>query len=527
MLKINKAIISVSDKSGLEVFAKGLNEAGVELISTGGTKKVIEKAAIAVTAVADYTKAPEMLNGRVKTLHPKIHAAILAKRDNPEHLKQLEAAGISLIDMVVVNLYPFEKTISDPKVSLDEAIENIDIGGPTMLRAAAKNYEAVAVVSSPTQYSQILDELKANNGCLSKATLARLAVETFKKTSSYDAQIYSYLDNHIISEADGAPAKDHDFSFISDLSFNVKKIQDLRYGENPHQSAAFYRDDKMSHPSICAAKQLHGKELSFNNILDLNSAIEILKDFDKPMVCILKHNNPCGAAVADALASAYRMALACDPMSAYGSVVGLNQVVDEETAVLIHETRFIECVVACGYTENALEILKKKKNIRILDIPELNSRGLDIDLKKVNGGLLLQEKDLLRVEPEDLKIVTERKPTKQEIESLMFAWRICKYVKSNAIVLAKDQRTVGIGAGQMSRVDSVIIAIRKAGKLTRDAVMASDAFFPMKDSVEYAHKANIKAIIQPGGSIRDPEVIKEANESGIAMVFTGVRHFKH
>ncbi len=527
MLKIKKAIISVSDKSGIEEFTRGLSKIGVELISTGGTKKAIEQAGIEVTAVAEYTKAPEMLDGRVKTLHPKIHAAILAKRDNAAHLKQLEAAGISLIDMVVVNLYPFERTVAKPDVSLDDAVENIDIGGPAMLRAAAKNYKAVAVLSSPTQYEHILDELKANDGCLSEATLARLAVETFKKTSNYDTQIYNYLENNILSEADGSPAKGRDFSFVSDLNFNVKKIQDLRYGENPHQRAAFYRDDKMSHPSICAARQLHGKELSFNNILDLNAAIEIIKDFDKPMACVLKHNNPCGAAVADNLASAYKMALNCDLMSAYGGIVGLNQVVDEETAALVRESRFIECVVACGYTENALGILKNKKNIRILDIPELNLRGLDIDLKKVNGGLLLQEKDLLRIEPQDLKVVTKRKPTKQEIESLMFAWRICKYVKSNAIVLAKDTKTVGIGAGQMSRIDSVIIAIRKAGKLTKDAVMASDAFFPMKDSVEYAHKANIKAIIQPGGSIRDAEVIKEANDRGIAMVFTGIRHFKH
>ena len=527
MLKIKKTIISVSDKSRIEEFAKGLSEFGIELISTGGTKKAIEQVGLKVIGVADYTKAPEMLNGRVKTLHPKIHAGILAKRDNADHLQQLEAAGISFIDMVVVNLYPFEKTINKTNVSLDEIIENIDIGGPTMLRAAAKNYKAVAAVSSPDQYDQILNELKANDGCLSEATLARLSVEAFKKTSIYDTQICNYLNSHIISEADGSTTQGHDFSFVSDLSFSVKKIQDLRYGENPHQSAAFYRDDKMSHPSICAAKQLHGRELSFNNILDLNSAIEILKDFDKPMACVLKHNNPCGAAVADSLAAAYKMALDCDPMSAYGSIIGLNQVVDEETAVLIHETRFIECVVACGYTENALGILKKKKNIRILDIPELSPRGLDIDIKKVNGGLLLQEKDLLRIESEDLKVVTKRKPTKQELESLMFAWRVCKYVKSNAIVLAKDTKTVGIGAGQMSRVDSVIIAIRKAGKLTKDAVMASDAFFPMKDSVEYAHRANIKAIIQPGGSIRDPEVIKEADDCNIAMVFTGVRHFKH
>ena len=527
MLKIKKAIVSVSDKSKIEEFARGLSEIGVELISTGGTKKAIERAGIKVSAVAEYTKAPEILDGRVKTLHPKIHAAILAKRDNRAHLEQLEAAGISLIDMVIVNLYPFERTVARPDVSLDDALENIDIGGPAMLRAAAKNYKAVAVLSSPTQYEHILEELKANDGCLSEATLARLAVETFKKTSNYDTQICTYLESNILSEADGSPVKGHDFSFVSDLNFNVKKIQDLRYGENPHQRAAFYRDDKMSHPSICAARQLHGKELSFNNILDLNAAIEIIKDFDKPMACVLKHNNPCGAAVADNLASAYKMALNCDLMSAYGGIIGLNQVVDEDTAVLIHESRFIECVVACGYTENALEILKNKKNIRILDIPELNLRGLDIDLKKINGGLLLQEKDLLRVEPQDLKIITKRNPTKQEIESLMFAWRICKYVKSNAIVLAKDTKTVGIGAGQMSRIDSVIIAIRKAGKLTKDAVMASDAFFPMKDSVEYAHKANIKAIIQPGGSIRDAEVIKEANDSGIAMVFTGIRHFKH
>jgi phosphoribosylaminoimidazolecarboxamide formyltransferase/IMP cyclohydrolase len=527
MLKIRKAIISVSDKTKIREFAQGLNALGVELISTGGTKKAIEEAGLKVTAVADYTKAPEMLDGRVKTLHPNIHAGLLAKRDKPEHLQQLKEAGIDLIDMVVVNLYPFEKTVAKPDVALEEAIENIDIGGPTMLRAASKNYKAVAVVSSPEQYGDLLEELKANNGCLSEATLARLAVEVFKKTAEYDKEIYDYLKNNILTEADGAIEKERDFSFIADLNFNVKKIQDLRYGENPHQRAAFYRDDKMSHPSICAARQLHGKELSFNNILDLNAAVEILKDFEKPMACVLKHNNPCGAAVADELSEAYKMAFACDPLSAYGGIVGLNQVVDDKTALLVNESRFIECIVACGYTENALDILKKKKNIRILDIPKLNIEGLDIDLKKVNGGLLLQEKDLLRVEPEDLKVVTKRKPTKEEINSLMFAWKICKYVKSNAIVLAKDLKTVGIGAGQMSRVDSVIIALRKAGKLTQDAVMASDAFFPMKDSVEYAHKAKIKAIIQPGGSIRDAEVIKEADESQIAMVFTGVRHFKH
>lgn len=527
MLKIKKALISVSNKNKIVEFAKGLDELGIEIISTGGTKKILEKEGIKVKAVSDYTKTAEMLDGRVKTLHPAIHAAILARRNKEQDIKEIKKAKIDLIDMVVVNLYPFEEVVCDPSISLDKAIDNIDIGGPTMLRAAAKNYKYVAALSSPSQYSNILKELKGSACRLSEETLAKLASEVFKKTSFYDWHISSYLQQKVIN-APGNPKQDKEkFKFAKELSFSINKIQDLRYGENPHQRAAFYKDDKISYPSLCDARQLHGKELSFNNILDLNSAIEIIKDFKKPMVCILKHNNPCGAAVADNLSEAYKMALSCDPMSAYGGIVGLNQVVDEETAALIHKTRFIECLISLGYTENALKLLKKKKNIRILELSSLASKGLDIDFKKVNGGLLIQEKDLLNVDADAIKIVTKRKPAKKELASLMFAWRICKYVKSNAIVLAKDAKTVGIGAGQMSRIDSVKIAIRKAGELTENSVMASDAFFPMKDSIEYAAKAKIKAVIQPGGSIRDEEVIQEADKCGIAMAFTGIRHFKH
>ncbi len=527
MVKIKKALISVSDKSGMTEFARELEALGIEIISTGGTSKALKEAGIKLRSVSELTGAGEMLDGRVKTLHPKIHGGLLAARDNRKHMEELKKAGIELIDMVVVNLYPFEKVIAEGSVVLEDAVENIDIGGPALLRAAAKNYKFVAAVSNADRYVGIIEELKDNDNHLSEMTLSELAVEVFEVTAGYDKKISDFLRARLGPVADGGGLSDNEFVFSGELELRLKKIQDLRYGENPHQKAAFYRDDKVTEPSVCSLKQLSGKELSFNNIMDLNAAIELIKDFEKPAACILKHNNPCGAALSFNLASAYEKALESDPLSAFGGIVGLNKVVDEDTAGLINSSRFIECVIAPGYTDKAVEILKRKKNVRILDIPDMNKRGLDIDIKKVTGGMLVQEKDVVKIEAGDLKVVTRKKPTPQEIGSLLFAWHICKYVKSNAIVLADGSQAVGIGAGQMSRVDSVIIAIKKAGKRVRGSVMASDAFFPMKDSIEKAHKAGVKAIIQPGGSIRDEEVIKEADAGQIAMVFTGIRHFKH
>ena len=526
MVKIRRALISVSDKRNLVDFVKELHSLDVEIISTEGTKKVLAQAGILVKSVSEYTKAKEMLDGRVKTLHPKIHAGILAKRDNEKHIRELKDASIGLIDMVIVNLYPFEETIDKEDSKLKDALENIDIGGPSLLRAAAKNYRYVAAVCDPDQYFRLIEELKDNNNRFSDKTLTELAARAFKYTSEYDKIIYKYLKANINLISPDKKRYGSDFSFAQEVELHFKKIQDLRYGENPHQKGAFYRDDKVTEPSVGQAKQLHGKELSFNNIMDLNSALEIIKDFTEPAACIIKHINPSGVAKSKDLKEAYKNALECDPMSAFGSVVGLNKVVDEDTAKLIYEN-FIECVLAPGYTEKALEILRKKKNIRILDIPKINKRGMDIDIKKITGGILLQEKDIIEVNRKSLKVVTKKKPTSEQIDSLLFAWNVCKYVKSNAIVLVKGNQTVGIGAGQMSRVDSVIIATRKAGKRAKSSVLASDAFFPKEDALKAAHKAGIRAIIQPGGSIKDEEIIREADKLNMSMVFTGIRHFRH
>ena len=526
MVEVKRALISVSDKRNLEGFVKGLHSFGVEILSTGGTAKTIANLGVPVKQVSDYTGFPEMLDGRVKTLHPKIHGGLLALRNNPEHMSKLKEHGIGLIDMVVVNLYPFGEVIKKEGIKLEEAVENIDIGGPSMLRSGAKNFRSVAVICNPDRYTEILDEMKKTKGRIGDATLEKLAVEVFEHTSRYDGGIAGYLGEKLCKLPGSAPAPEGGFESILRLGF--KKAQDLRYGENPHQKAAFYKDETIDEPGISTARQLHGKELSFNNILDLNAAIEIVKDFEKPAATIIKHTNPCGSAVGKTLKEAFIDALDADRLSAFGCIVGLNKNVDLETAnAIVNEADFVECVIAPSYDPKGLEILKTKKNLRVLEIPnfERKAKKIDLDMKKVVGGLLVQDRDLK--DNFEIKVVTKKKPTEAEMESLLFGWKIARHVKSNAIVLAKGTRTVGVGTGQMSRVDSVIIAARKAGKLAKGSCLSSDAFFPKEDAVDMAKKAGVVAIIQPGGSIRDQEVIKAADKAGIAMIFTGIRHFKH
>ncbi|MBU4479268.1 MAG: bifunctional phosphoribosylaminoimidazolecarboxamide formyltransferase/IMP cyclohydrolase [Candidatus Omnitrophica bacterium] len=524
MLKIKRVLISVSDKNGLEELVKGLNEFGVEIISTGGTAKRIRELGIPVRNISDFTGMPEMLDGRVKTLHPKVHGALLSLRDNTRHMEQVKQFDIELIDMVVVNLYPFEKTIADPQAAIEEAIENIDIGGPSMLRSAAKNAQSVAVLCNPQRYDEVLQEMRDNNGALTPQTCRRLSVEVFERTGEYDRSIAAYLKTKF------APSEEK--TILPDrLTLDFDKVQSLRYGENPHQAAAFYREHAGEMTGVVSARQLHGKELSFNNILDLDAALNIVKDFREPAANIIKHNNPCGAAVAKTLDAAYKDALECDPLSAFGSIIGLNRKVDIATAQAILNADFVECVIAPEFLAQALDMLRKKKNLRIMEMAGLGENGAaapkQLDYKRVSGGLLVEEKDTAVISEASLTVVTKQKPSPEQIKSLLFAWTIVKHVKSNAIVLAQGTKTVGIGAGQMSRVESVIIAVRKAQERCRGAVLASDAFFPKPDAVEEAKRAGISAIIQPGGSIKDPEVIHAADNAGIAMVLTGIRHFKH
>ena len=518
MRKVKRALISVSDKLGLEEFAKGLNELGVEILSTGGTAKMIGGLGIKVRSVSDYTGFPEMLDGRVKTLHPKIHGGLLSLRENKGHMEQVQKHGIELIDMVVVNLYPFEKTVAKKGVKQEEAIENIDIGGPSMLRSAAKNFTDVVVVCNPDRYSEILADMKKNSGSISDDLHFRLGVEVFEKTSKYDTAIYNYLKGQLNGGTGGS-------SDTLNLSFD--KVQDLRYGENPHQKAAFYKQKNVNTIGISNARQLHGKELSFNNIIDLDAALEIVKPFEEPAASVIKHTNPCGAAQAETLKKAYVDGLDCDRVSAFGSIVGLNRDVDKDTAEAILSAGFTECIIAPGYKEDALKVLKEKKNLRLIEVGKLKGVEKDYDLKKVVGGVLTQDRDILNIEEKDLKIATKKKPTKEEIRSLLFGWKIVKHVRSNAIVLCNGTKTVGIGAGQMSRVDSMIIAIRKSSGRSKGATCASDAFFPKEDAIDEAKKAGITSIIQPGGSIRDADVIKACDAAGISMVFTRARHFKH
>ena len=524
MRRIKRALISVSDKAGLEELVKVLNEFKVEMLSTGGTAKLIAEMGIPVKSVSDHTGFPEMLDGRVKTLHPKIHGGLLAIRDKKEHMEQVKKHDIGLIDMVVVNLYPFEKTIAKPGVKLEEAIENIDIGGPSMLRSAAKNSKDVVVVRNPDRYKDIIKELKENDGAISDGLHFKLGVEVFEKTSKYDAAIYNYLKKQAEVEGFGAECE-KDFPDVLELKF--EKVQSLRYGENPHQKASFYKDKNINVVGISNAKQLHGKELSFNNIIDLDAALEIVKEFKEPAATIIKHTNPCGTATAKTLADAYKDALECDKLSAFGSIVGLNREVDFKTAEAIISAGFTECIIAPSYEKKALDILMDKKNLRLIEVGGLKGIEKDYDLKKVVGGLLIQDRDIFNVEEKDLKMVTKKIPTKEEIASLLFGWKIVKHVRSNAIVLSQGTRTVGVGAGQMSRVDSMVIAIMKSRGLSKGSTCASDAFFPKEDAIEEAKKAGITSIIQPGGSIRDEHVIKACDDAGISMVLTGARHFKH
>ena len=516
MVKIKRALVSVSDKTGLDDLVKTLGEFNVEILSTGGTAKRIKELGVPVKDVSEYTGFPEMMNGRVKTLHPKIHGGLLALRENAAHMEQAGKHGIEMIDMVVVNLYPFEKTVSKEGVTLEEAIENVDIGGPSMLRSAAKNYKSVAVITSHEKYPDIIKELKENDGSLSEKSIKELSVEVFRRTLEYDRAIYNFL----TGEKDEASEK---------LTLKFKKAQALRYGENPHQKAAFYRDPLSAESGVATAIQLQGKELSFNNIIDLNAAIEIVKDFKEPAASVIKHTNPCGAAIASSLDKAYLDALECDKLSAFGSIVGFNGLVDEKLAeTIIKNADFVECIIAPSFSDEAKNIFSTKKNLRLLEVPHYKRTSQkEVDYKKVVGGLLMQDMDLKVVKESDLKIVTVAKPTVEEIKSLMFGWIIAKHVKSNAIVLCQGTKTVGVGAGQMSRVDSVIIACRKAGDRTKSSTLASDAFFPKPDAIEQAHKAGVKAIIQPGGSKADEEIIKACDKYGIAMVLTGFRHFKH
>ena len=519
MIKVKRALISVSDKTGLVDFAKGLQKLGVEIISTGGTAALLRSANLTVKDVSEYTGFPEMLDGRVKTLHPKIHGGLLALRDNPEHIKQLASHDIGLIDMVVVNLYPFEKVIQKKNIALEEAIENIDIGGPSMLRSAAKNYKSVAVICNAERYSEVLSELNNNSGILSDKVLANLAIEVFERTSRYDNAIFAFLNNRF--KADNSFS-----SFPKDFSISFNKLQDLRYGENPHQTAAFYKDSAQLH-GVAGLQQLQGKELSFNNILDLNAAVDIIREFDAPAAVIIKHNNPCGVAQDKSIDRAYIKAYQCDSLSAFGGIIGLNRPVDAKTAEAVIKSGFMECVVAPGFSEEAKTLFAVKKNLRLVVLDVYAESQERFDFKKVSGGLLLQDKDSRVLKAEDIKVVSKVKPTKAQMDAMIFGWKLIKHVKSNAIALVKGTQTLGIGCGQTSRVDSAIHAIRRAGKSARGSVLISDAFLPMPDTVTVAAKAGVKAIIQTGGSINDAEVIKEADKKKIAMVMTAIRHFKH
>lgn len=538
---IKRALISVSDKTGVLEFAKALSERGVEILSTGGTAKLLMDNGVKVIEVSDYTKFPEMMSGRLKTLHPMIHGGILGRRGTDEAV--MEQHGIAPIDLVCVNLYPFVKTTSDPNCTLEKAIENIDIGGPTMVRAAAKNHRDVAIVVNASDYDNVIAEMDQNAGSLTYKTRFNLAIAAYEHTASYDAAIANYFgcmadDYGIKDEGEETVAVPSEGElklqkryFPRTLNLNFVKLQGMRYGENPHQKAAFYKDMSLTNASIATAVQYQGKELSYNNIADTDAAIECVREFlEKPCCVIVKHANPCGVAIADNLTDAYIKAFESDSESAFGGIIAFNRELDGKTAEAIVSRQFCEVIVAPSVTEEAKAAVASKKNIRLLAIGDMTERQQRFDFKRVNGGLLVQDADLVNVKREDLKVVTKRAPSDEELEELLFAWRVCKYTKSNAIVYTNANRTLGIGCGQTSRVFSARIATLRAedAKLSlQGSALASDAFFPFRDGVDAAAKAGVKCIIQPGGSIRDEEVIESANEHGIAMVFTGVRHFRH
>ncbi len=521
--KVAQALLSVSDKSGLVEFARALSSLGIKLLSTGGTAKALADAGLPVTDVGSYTGFPEMLDGRVKTLHPKVHGGILARRDLPAHVAALEAHGIPTIDLVVVNLYPFRETVAKPGCTLDDAIENIDIGGPSMVRAAAKNWPHVGIVVDPADYSGVLAELQAHAGTLTDALRFRLMRKAFAHTASYDGAIANWLTQR---GADGVSA-----GFPDSFHFAGDKVQQMRYGENPHQSAAFYRDDVPAPGSIATCGQLQGKELSYNNVADSDAAWECVKTFAEPACVIVKHANPCGVAIASGPLAAYQGALATDPTSAFGGIIAFNRPVDAATLEAV-SAQFVEVVIAPAYAPDALAVIARKVNVRVLEVPMPSGGAVANlwDMKRVGGGFLVQSPDSRNVTAAELRVVTAKAPTNEQLADLLFAWRVAKFVKSNAIVYCGGGRTLGIGAGQMSRVDSTRIAAIKAhnaGLSLVGSVVASDAFFPFRDGLDVVADNGAVAVIQPGGSMRDEEVIAAANERGIAMVFTGIRHFRH
>ena len=524
LVKVSRALISVSDKSGVVEFASGLRDMGVELLSTGGTYRLLQENGLEVTEVADYTGFPEMMDGRVKTLHPKVHGGILARRGQDDAV--MAEHGINAIDMVVVNLYPFEATVANPDCSLEDAIENIDIGGPTMVRAAAKNHRFVNIVVNASDYQGILSEMSANDGATSLATRFDLAIKAYEHTAAYDGAIANYFGKRV-------PGGSENFARTFNTQFH--KVQEMRYGENPHQQAAFYVEANPAETGIATAKQLQGKELSYNNVADTDAALECVKNFQEPACVIVKHANPCGVAVAGDIGQAYDLAFATDPESAFGGIIAFNRELDAATAAAIVERQFVEVIIAPSVSDEAAAAVAEKKNVRLLACGEWSTEGpaptaAPLDYKRVNGGLLVQDRDLGMVTAADLKVVSKVQPSEQQLNDLLFAWKVAKFVKSNAIVYASKGQTVGVGAGQMSRVNSARIAAIKAehaGLEVKGSVMASDAFFPFRDGIDNAGERGIAAVIQPGGSIRDEEVIAAADEHGMAMVFTNMRHFRH
>ena len=518
MAKIQSAILSVTDKTGLVDFARQLAALGVELISTGGTAKLLRDSGIQVKDISDLTGFPEMLDGRVKTLHPKVHGGILHRREDASHRTAVAEHGIEPIDMVVVNLYAFEKTAAKSGVHFDELIENIDIGGPSMIRSAAKNFQDVAVVTSPADYASLADEMAKSSGALSAATKWRLAQKAFATTAAYDSAIASTLER---VNSNGHFELNPQTGFPQTLRMSFQKVADLRYGENPHQKAAMYSDGSCR--GVANGQQLQGKELSYNNIVDMQAAWDLAQEFDEPVVAIIKHTNPCGTATGNTLLAAYKKALECDPVSAFGGVIGVNRVIDSDAAEEMAKL-FLEVIAAPGFDPGALAKFASKKNLRLVHVVPSDQKCV---LKNVSGGMLVQDADIRPLTEVDLKVVTKRSPTPEEKRALLFGWKVCKHVKSNAILYVRDGQTVGVGAGQMSRVDSCKIGAMKAQLPLKGTVAASDAFFPFPDGVEEIAKAGATAIIQPGGSMRDQEVIEAADRHGMAMILTGVRHFRH
>ncbi|EHR4996262.1 bifunctional phosphoribosylaminoimidazolecarboxamide formyltransferase/IMP cyclohydrolase [Vibrio parahaemolyticus] len=524
---IRRALISVSDKTGIVEFAQALAERGVDILSTGGTARLLAEQGIAVTEVSDYTGFPEMMDGRVKTLHPKVHGGVLGRRGQDDEV--MEKHGINPIDMVVVNLYPFAETVAKEGCTLADAVENIDIGGPTMVRSAAKNHKDVTIVVNASDYDRVIAEMDANDKSLTLETRFDLAIAAFEHTAAYDSMIANYFGTMVPSYGENKEG-DEESKFPRTFNQQFEKKQDMRYGENSHQAAAFYVEANPQEASVSTARQIQGKALSYNNIADTDAALECVKEFNEPACVIVKHANPCGVALGKDILEAYNRAYQTDPTSAFGGIIAFNQELDAETATAIVERQFVEVIIAPSVSAEAIEVVAAKKNVRLLECGEWSTKTTGFDVKRVNGGLLVQDRDQGMVSLDDLKVVSKRQPTEEELKDALFCWKVAKYVKSNAIVYAKGDMTIGVGAGQMSRVYSAKIAGIKAadeGLEVAGSVMASDAFFPFRDGIDAAAEAGIKCVIQPGGSMRDDEVIAAADEHGMAMIFTGMRHFRH